>query len=121
MICLFSGRPNPQFEINDDALKQLCDLVRDTQGKETIHAPPESEEDYYGITVYATREVAAKAKIPEGFRVYRKVLSIDNPRQPEHWRDVAKIEEFLIQQAYKAGYGSLLEYFGIKLPPSEGR
>ncbi len=45
--------------------------------------------------------------------MYHGVLTEGEGRQQKHWRDVAKVERLLIDQAYKQGHGDLLEKVGV--------
>jgi hypothetical protein len=112
-IGLFSGRPNPELSLNAH-LGQLASLVKTTIGAEPIHPPPPPRlGHYYGFFVRLPAELASSHQLPEEFDVYSAVLTERRGRDQKHWRDVGKVEDFLIDRAYEEGHGDLLKRLGV--------
>ena len=58
-------------------------------------------------------ELAKRFELPAEFNVYHGVLTEREGRKQKHWRDLAKVEQFLIDQTYKQGHGDLLKKVGV--------
>jgi hypothetical protein len=114
IIGVFSGRPNPELSLTGKVVKELANLVETTLGKEPIHPPPPTGLGYYyGFVLQSPKELAERFGFPVEFRVYHGVLTERAGREQKHWRDVAKVEQFLIDLAYEEGYGDVLEHVGV--------
>lgn len=114
IIGLFSGHPNPELLLAGEAVEEFAGLIKTTIGKEPIHPPPPARLGYYyGFLVHVPKELAKRFELPADFNVYHGVITEQKDREQKHWRDVAKAEQFLINQAHKQGYGDLLEKVGV--------
>lgn len=112
-IGIFSGRPNPELFLTGGVVGELAPLVKTTIGKERIHPPPSPRlGHYYGFLLHVPEELARRFELPVEFSVYSGVLTARAGREQTHWRDAAKVERFLFDQAYKQGFGDLLERVG---------
>jgi hypothetical protein len=117
IIGVFSGRPNPELMFTGEVAEEFANLVKATIGKEPIHPPPPPRLGYYyGFRVRIPSELVKRLELPAEFNVYQGVLTEGQGREQRHWRDVAKVERFLIDQAYKQGHGALLEKVGVEKP-----
>jgi hypothetical protein len=115
---IFSGRPNPVLELAGSSADQLAGLVKSTIGAEPIHPPPAPKlGEFYGFQVRVAADQATRLGLPADFTVYRSVLSEGAGRDQRHWRDVGKVEQFLIERAFEQGLGDFLELVGIKRGP----
>lgn len=116
-IGVFSGHPNPKLSLDAEAVEKLAELVRTARGKEPGPPPPPPRLGYYyGFFVEAPRELAKRLELPLEFSLYEGVITEGKGRDQKHWRDVAHIEQFLFEQAWKHGYGELLEKVGGEKP-----
>lgn len=120
VIGVFSGRPNPEMSLSGETAEELANLVKTTIGQESIHPPPPPQLGYYyGFLVQLPKDLAKRFGLPEEFNVCHGVLTERIDREQKHWRDVAKVERFLINQAYKQGHGDLLKKVGVEQPTSD--
>ncbi len=116
-IGIFSGRPNPEVLLTGGLAEEFASLVKTTIGKEPIHPPPPPKLGiYYGFFVQIPGELAKRLALPAEFNMYHGVLTEGKGREQNHWRDVAKVERFLIEQSLKQGHGELLEKVGVEKP-----
>ena len=114
-IGVFSGRPNPELSLRGEVAEKLASMLKATLGKESIHPPPSPRLGYYyGFLVQISKEMARQLEIPMEFNVYHGVITEVKPKEQNHWRDVERIEKFLVDLAYEQGYGKLLEEFGVE-------
>jgi len=107
-LLIFSGRPDPEWTLDDEARDQLLGRVREALGKEESNPPPAASLGYRGFLVRTTRPTAA----PPEFTVFRGVLTVGAASRAAHWRDIANVEELLLTQARERGYGDALDLFG---------
>ena len=114
-IGLFSGRRNPQLSLTGEPLQRFAASVKTAIGKEPIHPPPAPRlGHYYGFFVRPSGDVAARLQLPPELDVYSGVLTERRGKEAKHWRDVDRVEQFLINQAFEQGYGGLLEKTGVQ-------
>ena len=114
IIGIFSGHRNPELSLTGETVKEFADLMHKTVGKEPIHPPPPARLGYYyGFFIHAPKELAKRFDLPSDFSLYHGVITERKGREKKHWRDVAGVEQFLINQAREQGYGELLEKGGV--------
>lgn len=114
VIGVFSGRPNPELLLTGEVARELASLVKKTIGREPIHPPPPPKLwCYNGFLVQLPNELAQRFGLPTEFSVHHGVLTEREGHQEKHWRDVAEVERFLIDQAYEQGHGDLIEEFKV--------
>jgi hypothetical protein len=114
IVGVFSGRRNPELPLTGEAVEKLADLIMAVRGKEPIHPPPPPKPGYYyGFVLRVPEELAERLGLPTDLRVYHGVLTEGEGRDQKHWRDVAGVERFPVDLAYKQGYGDLLEHVGV--------
>ena len=81
-LLVFSGRPNPEWALEDQAAAEFSQRVSQVVGKEPIHAPPGS-----GVGAYNGFIVRApSAPTPPEFAVFYRVVSERAGPQGRHWR-----------------------------------
>jgi hypothetical protein len=108
-LLIFSGRPDPEWTLEDDAKDQLLAKAREAWGREEINPPPPGRLGYRGFLVRPSR--ASAMQLPE-FKVFRGVLTVGAGPRAAHRQDVAGVEELLLAQARERGFGEALEVFG---------
>jgi hypothetical protein len=108
-LLIFSGRPDPEWTLDDEARDQLSARVREALGKEESNPPPPAGLGYRGFLIRTARPAASP--LPE-FTVFRGVLTVGAGQRAAHWRDLAGVEELLLTQARERGYGDALDLFG---------
>jgi hypothetical protein len=116
-IGIYSGRPNPELSLTGEAGEELAKLLKTAVGQEPIHPPPAARlGHYYGFRVQLAEDLASRFDLPTEFSIYHGVVTEQRGRAQSHWRDVAKVEEFLIGKAYEEGHGDLLKKAGAERP-----
>lgn len=107
-LFIFSGRPDPEWTLDDEARDLLLSRVRDAIGKEHSNPPPPSGLGYRGFLVRPGRP--GVSELPE-FTVFSGVLTVGAGPRATYSRDVAGVEELLLAQARERGYGEALDMF----------
>jgi len=117
IIGAFSGHPNPVLPLDAETAEKLVDLFKTARGKE-VSPPPSAPRlgYYYGFFVEIPQELAKRLDLPLGFTVYQGVITEGKGREQRHWRDIAHVEQFLLDQAQKQGHEELLKMVGIEKP-----
>jgi hypothetical protein len=109
-LLVFSGKPDPEWPLDNDTRDQLLARVRDVVGKKEGGSPPLPKLGYRGFLVRPSRYDATG--FPE-FSVSHGVVTTGGGRNMRHWQDVAGIEEMLLAQARERGFGELLTDVGF--------
>jgi hypothetical protein len=107
---VFSGRPNPRWELATDEAKHLTKLVDESRGKEEANPPPEGGLGYSGFALWRG---SARGEEPPVV-VYRGVISEGARARAKHWSDNSGIEEWLIEHARSRGHGDVLDHNEVK-------
>ena len=114
-VGVFSGRENPEINLDGGAQMRFAEMVQAALGKEPIHAPgPPKLGTFYGFLVSVPRELADELSLPQALEVRGGVVSVPAREEANHWRDIAGLEDFLIGLAFEQGHGELLGMLGIK-------
>lgn len=108
-LLIFSGRPDPEWTLDGDALGDLQGRLRETLAGEESNPPPPSALGYRGFLVRAR---SADKSVPSEIRVFRGVITAEDGRKGRHLRDAAGLEEFLLADARRRGYGDALDESG---------
>jgi hypothetical protein len=109
-LMIFSGRPDPTFELPDEALNELASRVADVVGAAPSDGPPEGGLGYRGFRI---TNVEGRSDLPDEFEVFRGILTESAQGTPRHWADGAGVEALLLTQARDAGLGELLDAAGL--------
>ena len=117
-LLLFSGRPDPEWTLDDAAIAALRERVRRTVGTETTSLQEPGALGYRGFLV---RNMAGVAGLPAMFAVFRRVLSEPPGPRANHWRDIGDVENLLLGQARERGFGKALEAVGVEAEPPRPR
>ena len=109
-LMIFSGRPDPTFELPDEALSELASRVADVVGAEPSDRPQEGGLGYRGFRI---TNAEGHADLPDEFEVFRGILTESAEGTTRHWADSAGVEDLLLTQARDAGFGELLDAVGF--------
>jgi len=109
-LMIFSGRPDPRFDLPEDVIEGLATRVTQTIGVDMVPAPPDIALGYRGVEV---ENVGGHAGLPSEFSVFRGVLTEQSGETARHWRDAGAVEQFLLDQARNSGLGDLLAAAGL--------
>lgn len=103
VLDIFSGRPNPRWMLSEEQIEEL---------KTKIGAFPSAKPKtppglgYRGMRVI---NISKMAGIPNQIIAYNGVLAITEKGKINYYEDNNKIEEWLLNQAHKQGYGEVIE------------
>jgi hypothetical protein len=103
-IDVFSGRPNPAFELSVDEAKHLLALL---EGLPEI--PPTADEDALGYRGMNVTIAKGDDNNPvRRIRVSGGVVAIGRATGTRYFRDTRAVEKWLIERAADNGHGSLV-------------
>jgi hypothetical protein len=108
-LLIFSGRPDPTWTLEDAEISDLTRLLKDTIGRDAIHAAPPGGIGYRGFLVRSDRPFD---QLPPEFTVFRGVVTVRTGATMNHWRDSGALEGWLLRQAVDLGHRDVLEHFG---------
>jgi len=113
---IFSGLPNPEMILTEENIIKYAEMVKSTVGKEDVYGPtPTKLGEFYGFMVIVSDDKAKELGIPKLANIIKGVfadMTIHN--EPKYWRDLSRIEQFLIGLAYENGFADLLKKVGVK-------
>jgi hypothetical protein len=108
-LLIFSGRPDPEWSVDGDALDALAERARAAVGKERAYPPQPGGLGYRGFLV---RNDEAVPELPSEFLVFHGAI-IERPgAAARYWRDAAGLEEWLLDDARRRGHGEILAAAG---------
>ena len=117
---VFSGLPNPAFNLAIDEAEKLAEMVNGVVGKEAIHPPPPPRlGKFYGFYLKVPAALAKRLELPDKMRIVSGVLTAEKDHEQKHWRDSERIGEYLTVYAFKKGFGKFLKPLGIEGPSME--
>jgi len=104
VLDIFSGRPNPSWNLSD---KQVRELKERLVGLLVTDRPSQPLGlGYRGVVVM---NHAKDPKLPDQIRAYDSVLTVNEAgRQTAYYKDVNRVEDWLLDQARAHGYGELI-------------
>ncbi|UCE27378.1 MAG: hypothetical protein JSW52_01090 [Candidatus Coatesbacteria bacterium] len=111
---IFSGRRDPEWELDEEAVRKLKSLLEKTVKGERIDEAPTGGLGYRGFLVRCGPEVR---DLPTDFIVFRGVLTENPGPKAVHRRDTGGVEEFLLAEARRQGYGGVIDRESIKIDP----
>jgi hypothetical protein len=103
-IDVFSGRPNPTFDIGTPESEELEKLM--TELPQVDANPPEPGLGYRGFIIHPNR--GKVAELPAPVRVYGGYVVVEGGTRRTVYRDTKSIEQWLKQKAKNAGLGELV-------------
>lgn len=101
---LFSGRPNPRWELNAEEAATLADRLRDLPRGLRGGEPPSL--GYRGFVVHNPKR---ELGLPALLRIYQGVSDMAGPGSPAQYEDAHAAEPLLEAQARAHGHGPLLD------------
>ena len=105
MLDIFSGRPNPRWQLSEEQSKvlklKLSVLPAGEWRKPTALG-------YRGIRV---SNVGGVEGLPERIRAYDGVLAIVDREETNYYADINGVENWLINQAREEGFGEAINRF----------
>jgi hypothetical protein len=106
-IDMFSGRPNPAWELTPEEAAELNTRTRTTTAAEPISASvPEGVLGYRGVVV--TR-AESEVEAPDSVRVYAGVVTVQRGDRVAQYPDQLDIESWLLDRARAHGCGALVD------------
>lgn len=105
MLDIFSGRPNPRWELSEEQIEELK-MKLDALPAGTKKKPPVL--GYRGIRVLNVSRIEG---LPERIKAYNGVLAINERKETDYYEDVNNIEDWLLNQARKEGYDEAINQF----------
>lgn len=112
-LLIFSGRPDPEWAVEADALEVLSERVRATVGKERAHPTAPGGLGYRGFLL---QHEEAELDLPRHLVVFHGVIVERPGPAATHWRDVAGVEDWLLEDAWRRGHGEVLAEAGVNAP-----
>jgi hypothetical protein len=108
-LLIFSGRPDPEWDLGAEELKGVLEGVRAVAAGEDANPPPTGGLGYRGFLL----EGPALAEVrTEAATVFRGVVTMLRGQKGTHRRDTGDLERTLLRQARDRGYGDILDAAG---------
>jgi hypothetical protein len=99
---VFSGRPNPSWTFSADEEQEFARRLQSLPP--SPQSPTEGDLGYRGFRI-----VTHAAGLPSEIVVTQGVVTVRDTRGTRHYTDAAGIESWLVEQARRRGYGTLVE------------
>lgn len=114
VLDIFSGRPNPSWELSRNQVKTLTEMLSFNKEDEVDPVEPPIL-GFRGFNIVNRDQLPG---IPYAVRVYEGVITVKvfERRKKEKissFKDLNGVEEWLLKQAEKRGYGEVIEKFRI--------
>ena len=121
VLHIFSGRPDPEWELTEQQVDELKNLLKDAPeigevGMESL----EGGLGYQGFAIYNEEEREDIPSEVEAFKdrlfiteVRTDALSGDRVQVNRMYQDKNKLEKWLLEQAKKQGYEEILKVFSV--------
>ena len=98
---LYSGRPNPRWELTAEEGRELLRRLGDLEGSAAGFAPEPPGLGYRGFILVP---VGPDDGLTERIEVYGGTITIHRGRKAVHYRDSRDVEEWLFRQAEGRGH-----------------
>lgn len=105
MLDIFSGRPNPKWTLSNELVDELKAKFVKLPKAEPATPPGLG---YRGVII---TNLSKDQRIPDQIKVYNSSLTIVESGRTSYYEDVNNIEEWLLEQARKLGYGDVIKKF----------
>ena len=109
-LMIFSGIPDPEWFLNEPEIEHLRVLTPSIVGVESVQSMPSGGLGYRGFRVENRGSVAG---IPAEFTVFRGVLADSAGPRVSYWKDLGRVEHWLLVQARNQGFGEELDAAGV--------
>ena len=100
---VFSGRPNPRWQLSDDQVIEIQEALQNLPSVD--QTPGESGLGYRGF-ILSSEDV--KRGITKTTRIYKGIVTVDD-EHPHSCRDINNIEYLLLMQASQYGYKTIVD------------
>lgn len=117
-LLIFSGRPDPAWAVEGDALQTLVERAHAAVGRERAYPPQAGGLGYRGFVI---RHEDDALELPRELVVFHGVVTERPGPRASHWRDAAGLESWLLEQARREGYSEILAAAGAQAPDDPGR
>jgi hypothetical protein len=107
---VYSGRENPSWALEGNALTEVTARARDLESAETA-PPPSNVLGYRGFRIEHLGQ-----DLPDTLLIGRGVVTVVRGKEAEHRSDSAGLESVLLADAANRGYGDLLRAAGAPAP-----
>ena len=107
-LLIFSGRPDPTFELNDEETSDFAGRVQSTIGGQNAGAP-EGGLGYRGFRVENTAGIEG---VPSQLVVFGGVVTEQEGSEGRSWRDTGACEDALVAAAKSPELGDLIAAAG---------
>jgi hypothetical protein len=108
-LLIFSGRPDPEWELDAADMKELLEGVQAIAAGEEANAPPIGGLGYRGFLLQGPAMSELRS---EAVTVFRGVVTLLRGQKGTHRRDTGELERILLRQARDRGYGDALDAAG---------
>ena len=101
---VFSGRPNPSWILSADEAQELARRLHGLPS--AVQLPREGDLGYRGFRIVTTPQ---RSKLPTEIAVGQNLVTVRDDSGTRHYTDANGIELWLLEQARRRGFGSLVE------------
>jgi hypothetical protein len=108
-LLVFSGRPDPEWALDNDGIATLKRHVGEIIGGEHAHAPALGGLGYRGFLIESH-----DPDISTTMLVFHGVITVEPGAKPEYWRDITGLEEWLFTEAELHEQGDILQALGVR-------
>jgi hypothetical protein len=112
-LLIFSGRRDPGWAVEGDALQELVERARAAVGGEPTYPTQPGGLGYRGFLIHHDDDAL---QIPREFVVFHGVVTERPGPRASHWRDSTGLESWLQDQARRQGHGEILAAAGVRAP-----
>ncbi|MEI6333904.1 MAG: hypothetical protein WCS87_05050 [Methylococcaceae bacterium] len=110
VLDVFSGRPNPSWNLSVEQLIELLELFKNLPPADKL--PPENGLGYRGLLLL---NAGGAGGLPPHIRIYAGIVTMTNGHV-QSYRDIHNIEHRLLLQAAQQGYKDIVDYVLEEMP-----
>lgn len=104
-LLIFSGRPDPNFQLSEAETSDFAERVQNTVGKQEVQEAPEGGLGYRGFLVQNTAGIEG---VPSQLVVFGGVVTEQEGTEARSWRDTGGCEDALVEAAKSREFGDLI-------------
>ncbi len=101
---IFSGRPNPSWELSTEDVSELAGRMTNLTPASKL--PVMGGLGYRGFVISNPDKIEG---LPIQIRVYNGTITTTEKELTNYYEDINNIESWLLEQARKSGYGDLID------------